>query len=478
MLAEEEFIMLRRFLVLLGACASLFWSTGAAAGEAGKIVFVTGQVQLASRAATLDAAVLEGDELTTGADGYIYVKTVDEGFLILRPNSKARVTTYHVDLANPGNTRVKLELLGGVARSISGNAVKKARQNFRFNTPVAAIGVRGTDFIVFTDRETSRVAVVSGGIIVSGFAGACGPEGGGPCEGNNSRELFAGQADVLLQVQRGQKAPQLLHGPSVSPDQASPPRSDEPVGKPTAAVSPVPVQDVILDAKKEPSLINAGKSSLVNNNGGNSGGGTDTTTTTPPLVITDPATPVTPVTPVTPPVTPPVVVPVVPSPPEIQWGRWQTVAGVAVDSAALAKMRNGLYENGYTVGSYTITRFKSTELVMPKEGTASFVLAGSEAFLQENGKDAMAAAIKDAQLSMDFGTRRFSTGLTVYTDTASLKMNAQGSIGEKGVLTSDGNSGATVKGYLGGNQAEQAGYVFKSLNSTKYTAEGATTWKR
>jgi hypothetical protein len=476
MLAEEEFIMLRRFLVLLGACASLFWSAGAAAGEAGKIVFVTGQVQLASRAATLDAAVLEGDELTTGADGYIYVKTVDEGFLILRPNSKARVTTYHVDLANPGNTRVKLELLGGVARSISGTAVKKARQNFRFNTPVAAIGVRGTDFIVFTDRETSRVAVVSGGIIVSGFAGACGPEGGGPCEGNNSRELFAGQADVLLQVQRGQKAPQLLHGPSVSPDQASPPRSDEPVGKPTAAVSPVPAQDVILDAKKEPSLINAGKSALVNNNGGNTGNGGTDSATTPPLVITDPAPPTPPVTPVTPP--PPVVtVPVVPSPPEIQWGRWQTVAGVAVDSAALAKMRNGSYENGYTVGSFTITRFKNSELVMPKEGTASFVLTGSEAFLQETGKDAMAAAIKDAQLSMDFGTRRFNTGLTVYTADASLKMNAQGSIGEKGVLTSDGASDATVKGFVGGNQAEQAGYVFKSLNSTKYTAEGATTWK-
>jgi hypothetical protein len=478
MLAEEEFIMLRRFLVLLGACASLFWSTGAAAGEAGKIVFVTGQVQLASRAATLDAAVLEGDELTTGADGYIYVKTVDEGFLILRPNSKARVTTYHVDLANPGNTRVKLELLGGVARSISGNAVKKARQNFRFNTPVAAIGVRGTDFIVFTDRETSRVAVVSGGIIVSGFAGACGPEGGGPCEGNNSRELFAGQADVLLQVQRGQKAPQLLHGPSVSPDQASPPRSDEPVGKPTAAVSPVPVQDVILDAKKEPSLISAGKSSLVNNNtGGNGGSGGTDTTTTPPLVITDPVTPTTPVTPVTP-VTPPVVVPVVPSPPEIQWGRWQPVAGVAVDAEALAKMRDGTYENGFTVGSYTITRLKKTELVLPKEGTAAFALTGSEASLQETGKEAVAAAVKDAQLSMDFGARRFTTGLTVYTSAASLTMNSQGSIGEKGVLTSDGSSDATIKGYVGGNQAEQAGYVFKSLNSAKYTAEGATSWKR
>lgn len=196
----------------------MLWCASAAAGEAGKIVFVTGQAQLAARAAQLDAAVQEGDELATGTDGYIYVKTADNGFLILRPNSKARVIAYHADSAKPANTRVKFELLSGVARSISGTAVKQARQNFRFNTPVAAIGVRGTDFIVFTDQQTSRVAVVSGGVVVSGFAGSCGPEGGGPCEGNLSRELFAGQADALLQVQRGQKAPQLLRGQSVSPE--------------------------------------------------------------------------------------------------------------------------------------------------------------------------------------------------------------------------------------------------------------------
>lgn len=461
--------MLRHLLVLLSAGAGLLWSTVAAAGEAGKVVFVTGQVQLAARAATVDAAVNEGDELSTGADGYVYVKTVDQGFLILRPNSKARVTTYHVDLANPANTRVKLELLSGVARSISGNAVKQARQNFRFNTPVAAIGVRGTDFIVFTDRETSRVAVVSGGIVVSGFAGACGPEGGGPCEGSGSRELFAGQADVLLQVQRGQKVPQLLRGPALSPDQSAPPRSDEPVGKPVAGVSPVPTPDVILDAQKEPSLLNAGKNSPVTNNGGK-----QDIVTTPPVVVTEPQPPV-----VTPPeVTPPVVTPpVVPSPPEMQWGRWQAVAGMATDTEGLAKMRNGTYENGYTVGAYTITRLKNTELVMPKEGTAAFVLTGSEAILRTNGKEAVAASIKDAQLSVDFGARRFTTGLTVYTADAALTMNSQGSIGATGVMTSDGVSDAVIKGYLGGNQAEQAGYIFKSLNSPKYTAEGATTWR-
>jgi hypothetical protein len=451
--------MLRRFLVLLGVSASVACCASAIAGEAGKVVFVTGQVQLAARAAALDAAVQEGDELSTGADGYVYVKTVDSGFLILRPNSKARIVTYSVDKANPANTHVKLELLNGVARSISGTAVKQARQNFRFNTPVAAIGVRGTDFIVFTDQQTSRVAVISGGIVMSGFAGGCGPEGNGPCEGSLSRELFAGQADALLQVQRGQKTPQLLRGQNVAPDSA-PPRSDEPVGK--LATNVVAAQEVNLDAKKEIALVNSGVTSQLNN-----GGGKDVVSP-PPVVVTDP--------PVTTPTDP--VKPVVPSPNELQWGRWQTVAGVAPDAAVLAKMANGSYENGYTVGSYVITRFKDTELVMPNAGTASFVLTGSEASLQATGKDAQVAAIKDAHLDMDFGTRKFSTALTVYTDTASLKMSSTGSITSKGVLFNDAGADATIRGYLGGNQAEQAGYVFKSMNSPFYSAEGATTWKR
>lgn len=35
------------------------------------------------------------------------------------------------------------------------------------HTPVAAIGVRGTDFTVFTSSETSSVSVASGGIVES-----------------------------------------------------------------------------------------------------------------------------------------------------------------------------------------------------------------------------------------------------------------------------------------------------------------------
>lgn len=514
--------MLRQFRILLFVAVAvlpLLPASAAYAGEAGKLVFVTGQVQVAGRAAQQDAAVQEGDELTTGADGYVYVKTIDSGFLILRPNSKARITAYHIDEKNPNNTHVKLELLNGVARSISGQGVKQARQNFRFNTPVAAIGVRGTDFIVFTNQQTSRVEVVSGGVVVSGFAGACGPEGGGPCEGSASRELFAGQAGMLLQVTRGEHAPQLLRSPTLAPDQNTPPRNDEPVGKtgpstgsapastsnstPTTAVitiaTPLQQLELNLEAQKG-AVLNSGKptSSQVQPDGNAVKPPAEVVVppeqpvVAPPVVVVPPveppvvAPPVVVVPPVveppviTPPVvTPPVVTPpVVPSEPEVIWGRWKAVAGLPVDAEFQAKKAAGAYSNSSFLGNYQITRLKSTALVMPTEGSASFVLNGSEANMQVQGQAAVQASVKDASLAIDFGARTFKTAMTVYTASDSILMSGEGSVSKTGVMSHGAGSGSYISGFVGGADAGEAGYVFKTINNPRITAEGATSWKR
>lgn len=448
--------MLRHLIATVGLITACAAALGA---EAGKIVFVTGQVHIGEHAALLDGAVQEGDEISTGADGYVYMKTIDSGFLILRPNSRARVTTYHIDLQQPANTRVKLELLNGVARSISGLSVKKAREHFRFNTPVAAIGVRGTDFIVYTDQQTSRVAVVSGGVIVSGFAGGCGPDGGGPCEGNASRELFAGQADVLLQVQRGQLVPQLLRNQALSPDQSAPPRSDEPVGKISAGAAALPAQDVSLDAQK--GVVLTGKPSPTT-------GGSSDAVAPPPIVITSPPPVV-----VTPP--PP---PVVRSPSEVLWGRWETVAGVAPDGIVSAKLNDGSYNAGFVVGSYIIKRLADPTFIMPQEGTASFLLDSSSVTLQQTGKQAVAARVQDGHLDLNFVGRSFTTDLTVVSPSMKMSVTGQGDITQQGELYSNPMSGTIVRGYIGGAHAEEAGYIFKSISSPDITAAGATHWSR
>lgn len=449
---------------LLATIVLLIASSLVQAGEAGRIVFVTGQAQVASRAVALGDAVQEGDELLTGADGYIYLKTVDNGFLILRPGSRARVVTYHIDAQNPANTRVKFELLNGVARAISGQAVKQARHNFRFNTPVAAIGVRGTDFTVFTDQQTSRVAVISGGVVVSGFSGACGPEGAGPCEGTTSRELFAEQTGQVLQIQKGQAAPQLLRN-SGSPDLVVPPRKDEPVGKASVTTPQLAANELSLDPQKSDGLLS-----------GN--------VLTPPSVTPAPA-PITPQPPII--VNPPIVVlppveppaPVVPARPEVLWGRWEAVAGLPADSDVLTKLKNGEYGAGSILGSFVISRLKNSELVLPTQGSASFNLVNSEAYIRNGTQAPVAATIQDSRLDVNFATRGFTTNLTVVAPNAQVDIRAKGDITLKGELVSSIiGSNAMVRGYLGGAEAKEAGYIFQNSGSSALTAFGATSWSR
>jgi len=427
--------------------ASLAWG-----GEAGRVIFVTGQVQLGNRAALVDATVQEGDEVTTGADGYVYMKTTDEGFLILRPNSKARVVTYQVDKANPSNTHVKLELSQGVARAISGKAVKQARQNFRFNTPVAAIGVRGTDFIVYTDQQTSRVVVVSGGVVMSPFAAGCSADGVGPCEGNASRELFAGQAGMLLQVRRGQTAPQLLNNPSLSPDQNEKPRADEPIGK-TQASTLAPAQ-VNLDPQRSELSLNA-----VRPGGPGTGGNGETTTppvvTPPPVVITNPP-------------------PSVPKPQEVFWGRWSAVAGKAVMPASIKDNNTDVPQ---FVGDYAVARMKGATLVMPTEGTVGFTLTNSEVYVQKSGGD-VRANVDSGQLNINFVDRTFTTGLSVSSGKDKYDISGKGVVDYQGVMSNVVSSATQIRGYLSGPNAEEAGYVFKNTSYPNTTIIGATSWKR
>lgn len=413
------------------------------ADEAGKIIFVAGSAEVAGRGARLGDPVREGELLHTGADGYVYIKTLDKGLFILRPNTEARIVSYHVDAANPANTRIKLELLSGVARSQSGEAVKLARQNFRFNTPVAAIGVRGTDFTVFTDKDTSRVAVVSGAVTVSAFAGGCRAEGSGPCEGAAARELSAAQKGQLLQIQRGQAAPQLLSSPSLMPDVASPPHPDEGKGGPGAAAS-----EPSLDAKKNLSL----QTQIQIN-------------TAPPDVPTIPAGPQ---------IAPPLVE--VGPPQAVSWGRWQAL----VDKAPNATLSKDGAVRLATNEVYVLFRDKEgVPYVLPERGSAGFALAGGEAYVRDSQTQARTAAtLQNGQLNVDFGKASFTTSFDV-TDQATLyKLATFGSVTKDGQFTSVNQfalpSNMLVYGALSGDGG--ATYLFQSNLTSRRVISGVTVW--
>jgi hypothetical protein len=383
------------------------------------------------------------------------VKTVDNGFLILRPNTIAKIVAYSIDAQDPTKTHVKFELTQGVAREISGQGVKQARQNFRFNTPVAAIGVRGTDFTVYTDQHTTRVAVLSGGVVMSGFDANCSAAGTGPCEGRDARELFAGQAGLLLQVERGRAVPQLLQAPALSPDQNEKPRADEPVAK--AAAASTPMAQVDLDPQRtDESLKNAkpvtGPIEV-----------DPVVVVAPPVVVLQPPQPETP------------VVPPKPSVPEIFWGRWQSVAGVP---AKLGRIGSPDVEIATYYGNYAISRLKNSALVMPNEGNAAFKLTGGEAVITSNNGIDRIAHIDSAQLNMNFSNKTFATALLVSAGIDHVNVNGSGVLTSSGMLYEDNLSNTVIRGYLGGANAEQAGYIFKNSATPGIVVSGATTWTR
>ena len=126
-------------------------------------------------------AVRVGDRLYTEAGVHVHVRFVDDALVSVRPSSTLDIVRYDYDAKNPSDSAVKFELSEGVARAISGEAAKSARQRFRLNTPIAAIGVRGTDFVVSADALSTRALVNEGSIVVAPFSSECSVEALGPC---------------------------------------------------------------------------------------------------------------------------------------------------------------------------------------------------------------------------------------------------------------------------------------------------------
>lgn len=423
-------------------CALALWGLAASAwaDEAGKVVLSAGEVRVQGQAVKAGHSVQAGDRLSTGADGYVYIKTVDNGFLILRPNSDASIIAYQADSHTPANSRFKFELREGVARSISGQAVKNARQNFRFNTPVAAIGVRGTDFTVFTDAQTTRIAVLSGGVVVSSFGQGCAPEGGGPCETPHSRELFANQQrDGVLQVSRGQLAPELLRGKALSPDATTPPQPDE-SGKVKAGsrhnTSDANPDNTSLGPLKLAELDKA--SSLM-----------------------------------------PAPAPTPPGPAAIAWGRWQGVAEQGAN-LNLADLMSKDYRVSVLTGDYALLRHQSATWQVPYGG-AEFGLQGSMAQVQRDGVSQL-ANVENARLWVDFERSRFGTRFDLTAANLRVGLQAQGNVGSDGTFSNpsqylDGNNmvvqGVMANGALG---KVFAGYTFQSRLDANTVATGVTLW--
>lgn len=401
---------------------------------------------------TRGAAIAEGDTVQTGADGYVYITTVDHGFISVRPDSSLTFERYQYDPANPPGTVIKLSLHKGEVREISGTGAQAARGHYRMNTPVAALGVRGTDFTVVTDTNVTRADVRSGGIVMTPLSANCAPTGVGPCEGPAAAQLFAGKPNAMLEVYRGSARPVVIDSPlpGLMPEQgAAVLKSEENSAR--AATATTQVNPGVAPAELNFPL-------------------------TAPVAPTSTPTPTSPPTPVN-----PVPVPVPAPTPESQqifWGRFASLASAQPDTTLAALLQQGSEQVGL-LGPFAMTRTTQTDMVMPAYGTFNFNLQASSAYVMNPVTGAATQAqISNPLLSIDFGAGTFQTSLTLSANGASYAISAQGGVSSDGKLRSDYTSQAAVQGTLAGKNATQAGYLFLQSLDGKNTAVGATQWSR
>ena len=175
---------------------------GESAALVGTVSLVLGKATIESGSGKLSRIVKPGsqvrvhDQIVTSTNGHVHIRFVDDALVSVRPDSRLEITRYDYDPARPALSAVKFDLIEGVTRAISGKAAKAARQRFRLNTPIAAIGVRGTDFTVSAKAGSTRALVNEGSIVLAPFSEDCRADAFGPC-GTNSIELSSATMEVI-----------------------------------------------------------------------------------------------------------------------------------------------------------------------------------------------------------------------------------------------------------------------------------------
>ncbi len=101
---------------------------------------------------TAGARVFRYDSLKTGSDGSIAMVFRDDTLLSIGPDSEIAVKDF---LYSPAEGRLSFvaRLLKGTAACVTGIIGKLSPQSFRFETPVANIGIRGTSFAVKVEDQ-------------------------------------------------------------------------------------------------------------------------------------------------------------------------------------------------------------------------------------------------------------------------------------------------------------------------------------
>lgn len=465
----------------------------------GETTMVIGLVKLVSadgtsRSVDRGTAIRVGDRVETQAGGHVHLRFVDGGRLSIRPASILQVEDYSHSSQQPLLGAIKFRLDEGVVRSITGSWGEAARDRFRLNTPVAAIGVKGTDFVVKSDGEKTSASVFTGAIMLTPLGDGC-AKSVGPCVSGTEKLLSEDMKGQMIELNRQQTTPQLVPSVDLLARGARPAPAvdmiarvnkpltldDAPVETRTTAtmvadnnaatvVASIPPQQVVVVVEPPAVVVPVPEVSV------------------PPVIEAPPVVVVTPPMPV---VTPPVeVVVVVPQPvvpvaapqvSQLTWARYDWITKMDADNfsrsfdAAMASGNERLPGNG----SYTMFRQPSAPgtVLTSTDATAEFRLAHASAQLtRDAGRVIETVNVNEGTLNVDFVRSTFVTQLALSNPAMGTdRLLASGNITSNGVLQTV-SSNASINGALS-LDGKEAGYAFeKAVNVGN--VRGITLWGR
>lgn len=114
---------------------------GIVAESSGSVVAV--DKRQVSRKLKQGEPVFLGDKVVTGEDGFVKLRMIDDALLDLRCFSIMVIEEYAL---NTSNRRSILNLLQGSLKKVTGKIGKLTEDVYELRTPVASVGVRGTEY--------------------------------------------------------------------------------------------------------------------------------------------------------------------------------------------------------------------------------------------------------------------------------------------------------------------------------------------
>lgn len=447
---------LLRLAAAWGLAGALAWALPAwaqptcpEAAQVGRLGTVIGQGHIHagehSRPAERGAGVCVGERIETSAGGHVHIRFVDGALVSVRPSSRLHIEAYPQAAAGP----VRFRLEAGVVRAVSGDFARTEREQFRLNTPLAAIGIRGTDFVVRADTHATRATVLSGAIVVAPVLGDCslGPQ---HCP-EQALILSADMSHLMIELSRDHPLPRLLPALDLlAAGRVGSSSTTATVVQNTVAPAPAP-------ASADAAALTPGTTQPEQRTG---------LETKAQLALGQlPPFPPSPS-----------------SPPQLHWLHWVGLGG-ELPPHSLSQRFDAALAAGLspTVGNFAYTLYRDERTLSrfaPEASSASFILRQGQAHFHPSQSwvhRPEVLQVERGQLQVDFANARFATQLELRGPSVSSQFAAAGAIDAQGYFRATG-AGHSLAGAFA-TDGSQAGYFFNQAVPSGHIS-GLTLWGR